>query len=88
MVACVFFLTLKLFKTSSYNKHIEMSQGINEKLEHNLRFSFDTAEKTLEIQKCGVSSDCKPCQMNNFYSKCHETICYCCNDERKCWCQK
>ena len=69
-------------------KHIDMSQGISEASDHNLRFSFDSSSKDSSIQKCGVASDCKQCEMNGFYQRCHETLCYCCNDERRCWCQK
>lgn len=38
--------------------------------------------------KCDDNSHCNECQMNGFSPRCHDSVCYCCNSDKKCWCQK
>lgn len=52
------------------------------------KFIFVKNYSELTSLKCKMDSDCKDCDISFFTKRCHEDTCYCCNNEKKCWCQK
>lgn len=71
----------------SIENYIDNDSSLNKNNNFIFEKRVENNESSFKIS-CNLDKDCKDCQMSGFRVKCHENICYCCDSDRKCYCQK